>query len=140
MAPPPDDDDDENVDAEEETEEEETDAASPLASLVGAVGAVLGHSSVFAGTSAEDFHDDPGDWSAADYLDVATKIFGGHSFFGDTAHQRYLDEGLQLHDDHDSLLAQVIGFAGEAAGDLLTFYKSGDTTIPRGILTSTALA
>src|SRR5207249_10836152 len=101
---------------------------------------VVAHRSEFTGTEDEDFEDDQGDWSVSDYLDVATKIFGDHEFFGDTAHQRYLDEGLEPHHDHDSLLAQVMGFAGEAAGELLQFYKQGDTAMPRGSLTSTALA
>jgi hypothetical protein len=89
--------------------------------------------------SGEDFEDDAGDWSPRDYREAAAVLFGGHEYFGDTAHQRYVDEGYVRSEHGDAFAAQIERLApGASLG--LSFYERGGRIFPRGFLTTAALA
>src|SRR5262249_11919504 len=47
----------------------------------------------------EDFTDDDGNWSAADYDASAQRLFGSHEFFGDTIDTKLADEGYERYQD-----------------------------------------
>ncbi len=85
-----------------------------------------------------DFEDDAGDWSADDYHEVATTLFGDHEHFGDTAERRYIDEGFApLREDHPQL-RHIRSRIPEGAA--IQFFEKDGRVVPRGFLTSTALA
>ena len=85
-----------------------------------------------------DFEDDAGDWSADDYREVATTLFGDHEHFGDTAERRYIDEGFApLREDHTQL-RYIRSRVPEGAA--IQFFEKDGRVVPRGFLTSTALA
>lgn len=86
---------------------------------------------------AEDFEDDQGDWSHGDYAEVASTLFGDHEFFGESAHDRYRDEGFtQVAEDHP-----VAALVREHLPDATTFslFEREGSIVPRGFLTNTAL-
>ena len=124
----------EEEEAEEEEAEEEADAETELPDV---------DEDVFASRDAwdaeeEDFEDDAGDWTSDDYAEVATTLFGGHEFFGDTAEQRYLDEGFNPVDDDHPYVSDVMSRVPEGAA--IRFFEKDGNVVPRGFLTSAALA
>ena len=72
-----------------------------------------------------------------DLLGLAGELFGDHAHFGDTSHARYLADGFAAitggHPLVDSIL-QVI------PSSLVRFYEKDGSVVPRGILTTVALA
>ena len=86
----------------------------------------------------EDFEDDAGDWTSDDYHEVATTLFGDHEFFGDTAEQRYLDEGFNPVDEDHPYVSDVMSRVPEGAA--IRFFEKDGNVVPRGFLTSAALA
>jgi len=85
----------------------------------------------------EDFEDDAGDWTSDHYLEVATTLFGGDEFFGD-AEQRYLDEGFNPVDADHPYVSDVMSRVPEGAA--IRFFDKEGNVVPRGLLTSAALA
>jgi hypothetical protein len=47
----------------------------------------------------EDYQEDDGDWSAADYEASAERLFGDNPFLGETIDDQLADEGFQFFDD-----------------------------------------
>lgn len=86
----------------------------------------------------EDFEDDAGDWTCEDYEEVATTLFGAHEFFGDTAHARYVDEGYAPVTEDVPWVAEVRSRVPEGAA--IRFFEKDGRAVPRGFLTSAALA
>ncbi len=90
------------------------------------------------GGGDEDFEDDAGDWSSDDYAEVATTLFGEHEFFGDTSVQQYIDEGFNLIADDHPYVSDVMSRVPEGAA--IRFFEKDGNVVPRGFLTSAALA
>ncbi|GAC1446344.1 MAG: hypothetical protein NVSMB56_04130 [Pyrinomonadaceae bacterium] len=100
---------------------------------------VFGSRDEFPNAGDEDFADDNGDWSDDDYDVSAENLFGDNEFFGDTAHEKYLDEGLNLAPQNDAYLNQVEQVA-PAAADTVDFYQQPDgQVVPRGFVSLAAL-
>ncbi len=87
---------------------------------------------------AEDFEDDAGDWSAEDYQETAQNLFGEHEFFGDSAHQRRLDDGWSPLENHDEWIGSVAQVRPEAAESLSFYHRDGQVSA-LGFITTVAL-
>jgi hypothetical protein len=87
---------------------------------------------------AEDFQDDAGDWSATDYEESAQNLFGAHEHWGDTANQRYLDEGFAPIDEAHPVVQNVRRELPDAS--TIQFYEKDGAVVPRGFLSAAALA
>jgi hypothetical protein len=99
---------------------------------------VYGNRDEYPNASDEDFEDDAGDWSAQDYETSAQNLFGDNPFYGETAQDRYADEGFELAPQNDALLSKVEQVA-PAAADTIDFYERDGQIIPRGFVTLTDL-
>ena len=61
---------------------------------------VVASAADFPDAGEEDFEDDQGDWSAADYGESARNLFGRGEFFGDTVFEQRAAEGYTPFEDH----------------------------------------
>ncbi len=61
---------------------------------------VVASAADFPDADEEDFEDDQGDWSAADYGESAQNLFGRGEFFGDTVFEQRAAEGYTTFEDH----------------------------------------
>ncbi len=61
---------------------------------------VIASAADFPDADEEDFEDDQGDWSAADYEESAQNLFGRGEFFGDTVFEQRAAEGYTPFEDH----------------------------------------
>ena len=60
---------------------------------------VFGSASDFPDAQDDDFEDDQGDWTPADYQESAQNLFGRNEYFGDTLFTQKQDEGFQPYQD-----------------------------------------
>jgi hypothetical protein len=99
---------------------------------------VFGSADDYPDADAEDFEDDNGDWSATDYQETATKLFGGDEWFGDTADKRYADEGyapVAQVEHYEQVLTQV----APETNDTVSFFEKAGQLVLLGFVTVAAL-
>ena len=101
---------------------------------------VFGSREEYSDASDEDFEDDAGDWSLDDYFETAKVLFGRHEHFGDTAHQRAIDEGFSLHADSDGLMSMLADKVPQLGETSIQLYEREGRVVPRGLITSTVLS
>jgi hypothetical protein len=133
-------DDPEDDDPEEEGSDSDSgsdsDADSPPVSVDESV---FGSRDEYPDAEDDDFEDDAGDWTPQDYAENARALFGTHESFGETAHDLYVRLGYSPFEESDAYLRQIEQHApGSSLG--LRFYRQGDRIVPRGFLTTAALA
>ena len=69
---------------------------------------------------------------------MATTLFGEHAFFGDTSERQYIDEGFVPLTEEDPYIRGVMDQVSD--GTAIRFFEKDGLVVPRGFLTTTALA
>ncbi|WP_411681381.1 C1 family peptidase [Clostridium thailandense] len=100
---------------------------------------IYGDRSEYPDAEDEDFEEDEGDWSVEDYESSAQAFFGESEYFGDTAEQQYMDEGYELSEDNEQYLSELENEI-EGISDVVQFYNSDDTIVPRGFVSMESLS
>ncbi|MBV7272482.1 C1 family peptidase [Clostridium sp. PL3] len=100
---------------------------------------IYGDRSEYPDAEDEDFEEDEGDWSVEDYESSAQAFFGEGDYFGDTAEQQYMDEGYELSEDNEQYLSELENEI-EGISDVVQFYNSDDTIVPRGFVSMESLS
>jgi hypothetical protein len=87
----------------------------------------------------EDFEEDAGDWSADDYQENSTALFGWREDFGQTSHDAYIAEGFALSQDCEVFGQAVLEQLGPGSTSIRLYEKDG-AIMPRGFLNLESLA
>src|SRR5579872_6838548 len=78
----------------------------------------------FPNATEADFQDDDGSWTADDYQQSASNLFGDHEFFGDTMIQQRAAEGYQ-HFDNPQFMQGFDQVAPGSSGTVRLFEREG---------------
>ena len=108
----------------EEEEQQESFDEEPTADLPEIDDRAFGSAEDFPDAIAEDFADDPGDWSLDDYAASAANLFGGNPFFGDTLFSQLADAGYRFFES-PQFLANFDNLAPGTGETLRLFERDG---------------
>jgi hypothetical protein len=86
----------------------------------------------------EDFEEDAGDWTDDDYRETASKLFGGHDFFGQNAERAREQLGYQRW-EHDEAWRGELDRHAPGVSRTVKFYEREGAVRPLGFMTLAAL-
>jgi hypothetical protein len=91
----------------------------------------------FPNADPEDFEDDPGDWSDADYKESAANLFGDHEFFGDDLSHQKIAEGYQPYQDPG--FARAFDSISPGTSDTVHLFERGGQLVAFGFVSAAVL-
>lgn len=99
---------------------------------------VFGSRDDYPDADVDDFEDDIGDWTDADYAESARNLFGAHEFFGESALERWNEAGWSVWEHNDEHLKQAEQIV-PGASSTIDFLKKGTDIAAAGFVTAAGL-